>query len=466
MADHTRVDSVTPPQHAQTRRGLGTPEEKLRGQASGPPNEGREPWQEETESASERDRAGFQVHPHARWLLIVVAILAIAVGAYVWHYYSLRESTDDAEIDGHIVPVSPRVGGTVIAIDVQDNQYVERGAEIAQLDPKDFQVALERARADLANAQAAAAAAGTGVPIVSTTTTSNLSSAEATLNAAHKEVDAAQARAREAEANYTKVAADLKRAALLIAKEEISQQQYDAATAAEQGAKAAVEAAHALVASAQSHVAQAEAGVRAAQTGPHQVAVTRSRAAEAQAAVLRSRAAMDQAALNLQYTTVRAPFAGIVSKRSVELGQVISAGQPLFALIDLENIYITANFKETQLRHMCPGQPAIIHVDTFARDYQGHVDSLSGATGQRFSLLPPENATGNYVKVVQRVPVKLVLEKGEDPNHNLRPGMSVEPTIMTERPCASPSEPAPQPSEPNTPGAGTPALPLPGGSGR
>jgi membrane fusion protein (multidrug efflux system) len=350
------------------------------------------------------------------------------------------------------------VGGTVISIEVRDNQYVERGAVVAQLDPKDYQVAVDRARADLANNQAAAAAAGTGVPIVTTTTTSSLSGAQANLNAVRKQVEAAQARTREAQANYTKLAADLKRAQLLVAKDEISQQQSDTAVAAEQAANAGVEAARAMVASAQSQVAEAEAGVRAAQTAPRQVAVTRSRAVEAQASVQRSQAALAQAELNLQYTTVRAPFAGIVSKRSAEPGQVISAGQPLFALVDLENIYITANYKETQLGHMCPGQPALIHVDTFGRDYQGHVDSFSGATGARFSLLPPENATGNFVKVVQRIPVKLVLNQGEDPHHDLRPGMSVEPTVLTDRPCANPAGSAPRQSlETHPPGTANPA---------
>ena len=205
-----------------------------------------------------------------------------------------------------------------------------------QLDPKDYQVALDRAHADLANAQAAALAASTGVPITSTNTTSGMSTAQANLNASRKEVDAARARAREAEANYTKVAADLKRAQQLIAKDEISNQQYDAAVAAEQAAKAGLEGAQAAIAVAQSHVAQAEAGVRAAQTGPQQVQVTKSRAAEAQATVQRDQAAVDQADVNLKYTTVTAPFAGIVSKRSVELGQVITAGQPVFALVNLE----------------------------------------------------------------------------------------------------------------------------------
>ncbi len=400
-------------------------------------DEGSELPLEEAEVPSRRDRAQtyFQERPHAIWVILLIVVLVIGAGTQVWRYYSVRQSTDDAEIDGHIEAVSARVSGSVISVNVSDNQYVDSGTVLVQLDPKDYQVALDRARAELADAEAVAAAAHSGVPITGTTTTSNISSAQAMLNAARKEVDAARARLLEAQANDTKVAADLKRAQQLVTKDEISQQQYDAAVAGAQAAKASVDAAAATVASAQSHVAQAEAGVRAAQTAPQQVAVSRSRADAADAAVAKNKAAVEQAELNLQYTTVRAPFAGTISKRSIEPGQVITAGQPLFALVNLEDVYVTANFKETQLDHMCPGQPATIHVDTFGRDYQGHVDSFSGATGSRFSLLPPENATGNYVKVVQRVPVKLVFENGQDPNHNLRPGMSVEPTIRVDAAC-------------------------------
>jgi membrane fusion protein (multidrug efflux system) len=425
------------PDHSQVDPEI---EEKLRERVPGAAEQGREPWPEEAEPSSRRERARsyFREHPRARWLLIVGAIVAIAVGAYVWHYYSIRESTDDAEIDGHIEPVSARVGGTVVSVNVRDNQSVAKGDTLVQLDRTDYVVALQNARADLANKEASAAAASTGVPITHTTQTSNVSMAEANLNAARKEVDVARARVQEAQANYTKVAADLKRAQMLIAKDEISQQQYDAAVAVAEAAKATVDAAEASVAAAQSHVAQAQAGLRAALTAPQQVQVTIARREAAAAKVQRARAAVDQAELNLQYTTVAASFAGTVSKRSVEPGQVITAGQPLFALVDLDDVYVTANFKETQLGQMCPGQPAIIHVDTFDRDYQGHVDSLSGATGARFSLLPPENATGNYVKVVQRIPVKIVFERGQDPNHNLRPGMSVEPTVLINKPCAHP----------------------------
>jgi membrane fusion protein (multidrug efflux system) len=450
VADHSRVENET----------------ELHEQLI--PGEAREPWPEEAEQPSRRERARsyFREHPNTRWMLIIFLLVVVTGGAYLWHYYSVRETTDDAQVDGHIVPVSPRVGGTVISVDVADNQYVNRGAVLVQLDPKDYQVAVDRARADLATAEAAAAAARAGVPITTTTTTSNVSTAEANLTAARKEVDAAEARSREAEANYNKASSDLKRVQQLVVKDEISQQQYDAVKAAAEAAKAGVDAAAAAIAAAHSHVAQAEAGVRTAQTAPQQVAVTKSRAAEADAAVQRSRAALQQAELNLAYTTVRAPFAGVVSKRSVEPGQVVTAGQPFFALVDLEDVYVTANYKETQLQDMCPGQPATIHVDAFNHDYGGHVDSLSGVTGARTSLLPPENATGNYVKVVQRIPVKVVFDQGEDPNHQLRPGMSVEPTVLVDKPCSHPFGEKTQRPAAGKPNRATPAGSVgPGGPG-
>ncbi len=411
--------------------------------------EAREPWPEEAEAEEPKQARGyFREHPRAKWVLLLIVAIAAATAVYIWRYYAVRESTDDAQIDGHIVPASARVNGTVQSVNVDDNQLVEAGLVLVQLDTKDYEVALARARAEFNDAVANASAARTGVPITSTTTTSGLATARANLNAAQQEVDAARARLKEAEANYTKVAADLNRMQQLVSKDEISRQQYDAAVAAETAARATVDGARAAVAAAQSHVAQAEALVAAAATGPQQVTVTRARASAAEAAVQRAKAALDQAELNLQYTTVRAPFAGVVSKRSVEPGQVVSAGQPMFAIVNLEDIWVTANFKETQLQHMCPGQPGNIHVDTFDHDYNGHVDSIGGATGARFSLLPPENATGNYVKVVQRIPVKIVFEKGQDPSHLLRPGMSVEPTVMVNQPCKQTG--TQQPVSPNT----------------
>jgi membrane fusion protein (multidrug efflux system) len=382
------------------------------------------------DSRARRARSYFQEHPAARWILLLVVIV-IAAGAFIaWRYYSVRETTDDAQIDGHIVNVSSRVGGTVIKVNVDDNQFVNAGDIIVQLDPKDYQVALERAKAELADAVANSRAARIGVPITATGTSTGVATANANLAAAHQEVAMANARKAEAQADYNKVAADLKRFEQLVQKDEISRQQYDAQVAAEQAARATLDAAGAAVSTAQSHVVQAEANLKNAQTAPQQVQVQQAKAGSAEASVQRYQSALEQAQLNLQYTTVRAPFAGIVSKRTVEPGQVVQAGQPLIAIVNLEDLWVTANFKETQLKGMKPGQKAKCHVDAYDQDFDCRVDSIGGATGARFSLLPPENATGNYVKVVQRVPVKLVFEPGADPQHKLRPGMSVVPTVM------------------------------------
>ncbi len=389
-------------------------------------------WQEEEQrSRRQRARSYFREHPRAKWVLLLILIVILAAGLWVWHYYSIRESTDDAQIDGYIYPVSSRVAGTAIQVNVDNNMYVDKGAVLVQLDPTDYQVALQRAEADLADAEASAAAARTGVPITQTGSASQLNVAKANLAAAQREQDAARARLADAQARYNKAQSDYRRMQQLIARDEISQQQYDAAVAMEQAAAATVDAERANVAAAQSRVAQADAQVRAAETAPQQVAVTRSRASAAEAAVMRAKAAVAQAQLNLQYTTIRAPVSGIISQRNVDPGQVVQAGQPLFGIVDIDNIWVTANFKETQLKNVRPGQPAKISVDAYGHTYSGHVDSIGGATGARFSLLPPENATGNYVKVVQRVPVKILFDKGQDPHHLLRPGMSVVPTVLT-----------------------------------
>jgi membrane fusion protein (multidrug efflux system) len=392
----------------------------------------REPWPEEAEPTARGGRAQgyFRAHPRAKWILLAIIIIVVGVGYAVWSYYASRESTDDAQIDGHIVPISARVGGTVEKVNVDDNQYVEAGTVLVQLDPTDYQVAVDRARAELQDAMASLQAARTGVPLAHTTTSSTLSNAQASLRAAQQEVTASQARLREAEAQYKLAADDVRRLAQLVKKDEIPQQRYDTAVTTEQQAAASVDAARAAVANAQSHVAQAEAMVQGAQTVPQQLAITRAKAGSAEANVARLQATLQQAELHLQYTVIRAPNTGIVSKKTVEPGEVIQPGQPVLALVNLEDVWVTADFKETQLKNMRPGQPAQIEVDAYGRTYKGHVDSIGGATGARFSLLPPENATGNYVKVVQRVPVKIVFEKGQDPQHLLRPGMSVVPTVL------------------------------------
>jgi len=393
----------------------------------------REPFPEEVEDRSKgaKAKAYFRTHPRAKWALIFFIIIVIGAGAYLWHYYSIRESTDDAQVDGHIYSISPRVSGTVTALNFDFNDHVTQGQVMAQLDPKDYQVAVQKAQADLADAEASAKAAGTGIPITSTTTTSGVEQARANLNAAEKNVDAAQARVAEAQAVYNKNAQDLKRYEQLVKKDEISQLQYDAAVAAAQGSKATLDAATAQVATAQAQVVQAQANLRSALTAPQQIAVTRARAGAADALVKTREATLAQAELNLSYTKVLSPVNGIAGQRAVEVGQSIQAGQPITSVVDVSDVWITANFKETQLKSMHVGQSAKIHVDAYDREIDGQVDSIGGATGARFSLLPPENATGNFVKVVQRVPVKIRFNKNEDPENRLRPGMSVDVTVLT-----------------------------------
>jgi membrane fusion protein, multidrug efflux system len=380
---------------------------------------------------SERRALGFFRNPRAKWIIAVVAIVLLVGGAFVWHYYSVRESTDDAQIDGHINPISPRVSGTVLRVLHDDNQMVEAGTLLVELDPRDYEVAVDRARADLANAQANATAAHVDVPLTQTTSSSQLVAADANVKASEREIESAKARLNESQANFAKVSADLKRMEMLIAKDEISRQQYDSTQAAYNSAKANVDAANAGVATAEAKAAQAQAQAEAARTVPQQLKVTRARAGAATAEVQRAISALAQAELNLKYTKIYAPVTGVLSKRNVEPGQVLQAGQPVFSIVNLEDIWTTANFKETQLRDMRVGQRATIRVDAYGHDYHGTVESVGAATGARFSLLPPENATGNYVKVVQRIPVRIRFEKGEDPGHQLRPGMSVEPTVYT-----------------------------------
>ncbi|MBV8205787.1 MAG: HlyD family secretion protein [Acidobacteria bacterium] len=393
----------------------------------------REPFPEEAGEVPSKLRARgyFKEHPRAKWVVLIV-LVAVGVGAWrVWRHYAVLEGTDDAQVDGHIVPVSARIAGWVKSVDVDDNQPVAAGQVLVQLDPVDYQVALQRAQAQLADALANATAAQRGVPITSASASSQLESAEAAFAASERQVEAARAQVTEAQANATKAANDLNRMKQLVARQEISEQQYDAAVAAAAAAQAAVQAAQAQLAAAQSHQQESRASIAAAQTAPQQISVTRARAGAAEATAGQARAQVQQAELNLQYTTLRAPEAGIVDKRTVEPGQVVQPGQPLLSIVYVSNLWVTANYKETQLNQMRINDPAEISVDAYGgRKYRGHVDSIAGATGARFSLLPPENATGNYVKVVQRVPVKIVFEPNQDVNI-LRPGMSVTVDVKT-----------------------------------
>jgi membrane fusion protein (multidrug efflux system) len=400
--------------------------------------------QPEPQKASfhERRRSAMK-NPRVRAFMAMAAVVLVLAGIAAWRYFTSYEWTDDAQIDGHLSSVSARVSGHVIRLNVRDNQRVEAGQVLVEIDPADYQIAVERAKADYADAIANGEAAQVNVPITSVDTSGQISAAQADVNnsraaitAATQQYQAAKAQLAEAQANNTKAQSDLARYKLLVDKQEISQQQYDQALAAAQSSAASVQAAEANVSAAEQQIVQAkgkldqaEAKLRSANTGPRQVAMIRAKAAAAEAEVQRKKAELDQAQLNLQYTKVVAPVAGVVSNRTVEVGQNVQAGQELMTVIPLEDIWVTANFKETQLRHMHPGQPVTIAVDANDKTYQGKVDSIAGASGSLFSLLPPENATGNYVKVVQRIPVKIVFDPGELKGHELRPGMSVEPKV-------------------------------------
>ncbi len=365
------------------------------------------------------------------------------MGFFAYRYFTSYESTDDAQVDGHVNSVSARISGHVIKLNVQDNQYVQAGTVLVEIDPADYQVAYDRAKADFEDAQAAAVAAGVNVPITSVNTSSqvsvseaDVSSARAGIQVAQQQFAAAKAQLQEAQANDVKAQNDLGRYKQLVDKQEISQQQYDQAIAASKASAATVEAARASadaaqqqVTQAQGRLIQAQANSRYANTAPRQMEVTRAKATSALAEAQRKKADLDQAALNLQYTKIVAPVNGIVSDRTVEVGQNVAPGQELMKIINLDDVWITANFKETQLRDMKIGQRVTIEVDANGRTYDAKVDSIAGASGARFSLLPPENATGNYVKVVQRIPVKLVLDPRENTDHQLRPGMSVTPKV-------------------------------------
>jgi membrane fusion protein (multidrug efflux system) len=395
-------------------------------------------------SFQERRRSALR-NPRIKLYLIIAAVVVLIGGIFLWRYFSSYESTDDAQIDGHVNSISARVSGHVIKLNIRDNQYVPAGTVLVEIDPTDYQTKLQQAKAAYANALAEAQAAQVNVPVTGVTTTGQLSSAQADVGsaragvaAANQEYDAAKAELLSAQANNNKAQSDLQRYKLLVEKQEISQQQYDQAFAAAQASAAAVSAAQANVNAAQQQITQArgklagaEAALRTAATAPKQMQIIRSRAQSAQANVELRQAELQQAQLNLAYTKIVAPVTGQVSARTVEVGQNIVAGQELMKLVPLENLWVTANYKENQLKSMRPGQQVTVHVDATDRDYKAHVDSIAGASGARFSLLPPENATGNYVKVVQRIPVKIDFQPGELRGHELRPGMSVETRVWT-----------------------------------
>jgi membrane fusion protein, multidrug efflux system len=389
-----------------------------------------------------RPEGFFRIHPRAPMFLAIAFVVLLVGGFLAYRYFSTYETTDDAEIDGHLMPLSARISGYIQKVNVDDNQYVTAGTVLAEIDPRDYQVAVDQAKAQLADAQASAQALNINVPITSVNTTSQVSASEADVEnaragivAAQQQYDATKAQLDQALANDVKAQNDLERYKQLVEKQEISKQLYDSAVAAARASTATVAAARASAAAAgqqvteaQSKLVQANANLRYAQTGPRQVASTRARALSADATAQQKEAALEQALLNLQYTKIIAPVNGVVTK-NVEVGMNVQPGQQLFSVVPLDDVWVTANYKETQLKYMRPGQPAEFKVDANGRTYKGKVDSIAGSSGARTSLLPPENATGNYVKVVQRIPVKIVLDPGENSDHLLRLGMSVEPKV-------------------------------------
>jgi len=386
---------------------------------------------------------GYQNRKSRKFMMISAITVVVVVGGFLlWRYLSSYESTDDAQADVHLYPVSARISGYVIKVNVDDNQWVEKGTLLVEIDPKDYEVAVAQAQANLANAEATAQSLNITVPITSVSTSSQLKSTAsdivnttAGVIAAERQLAAAHAQLEQAEANDVKVQDDLRRYKLLVDKREVSEQVYDQALAAAKSSTAAIAAALANEAAAQqfvqqahSRVVQADANYQSAETGPQQVSSTKARVRAAIADVEQKRALLEQAELNLQYTKIVAPVSGEVNK-TVVVGLNVQPGQQLLTVVPLDQVWVTANFKETQLKHMRVGQKATIHVDSTGRTLKGHVDSIAGATGPLFSLLPPENATGNYVKIVQRVPVKIVLDQGENRDRQLRPGMNVVPDV-------------------------------------
>jgi membrane fusion protein, multidrug efflux system len=397
----------------------------------------------------------------ARYLIVAAALIVVAAGGYyLWRYLNTYETTDDAQIDGHVNAISGRIAGNVIEIRAEDEQFVNAGDILVRLDPRDYEVALAKAQADLEDAEAALESSRIDIPITTTNTasqlkTANSSRADATafvqgaqrqLTATRARLESAQAQVRESEANLQKATDDVTRYKLLVDKNEIPRQQYDTAVSSAAAAQATLDAriasvreaeqnivvAQSAVEQADQRITQADASIESAMTAPKQVAVSEARAKSAFAQVDQKKALVEQAKLNLSYCTIIAPVAGIVGRKTVELGQNISPGQQLMALVPLDDIWVIANFKETQLSRMQPGQRVRVAVDAYGREYTGKIVAVGGASGSKFSVLPPENATGNYVKVVQRIPVRINLDAGQNGDHRLRPGMSVDPKVYLE----------------------------------
>lgn len=401
------------------------------------------------------------VNPKVRRILTIAGalVLALVVGLYL--YYRDRESTDDAQVDSHITPIAAKISGRVEKVLVRDNEPVKAGQLLVQIDPNDYTAALNQAKGALALAEGEARSAGVDIPRTSENVASGNSSAQAQLLVAQADYQRAQTAYQQAQtsdlawaeanvqrsrANAQLAKADLERYLPLMQKGEISKQQYDAAKANAEAsasalvadeqryaqAKTNIEVAKSQLEAAKGRVEEAQAGILAARANSKSVEMRSADAQAKLAKVEQARAAVQAAEFNLSYCNVYAPVDGNVTNKKVEPGQIIQPGQGLMVVVPLNEVWVTANFKETQLRKMKPGQKAYLYVDTYDKTFPGHVDSLSGASGAVLSLLPPENATGNFVKVVQRIPVKIVLDPIPANVAILRPGMSVTATVVTD----------------------------------
>jgi len=403
---------------------------------------------DETPGSPSKESRSKHSTPHRKRILIISAamVVAIAGGYFAWNAFRY-EDTDDAQVEGHVMQLSTRINGQIKDVYVVEGQLVHAGDVLVAVDSEDYKIAEMQAQANLADAQATAASSHWKVPITSVTVQSNLDSAKtavlnagAAVRASEQNYESAKAALVQAQANAAKSDADLQRATQLIAKEDISRLQYDQAVAtatanraAVVSAQAGVHAAEQAVQQAQGKLLQAKNDLQTAETAPQQISLTRANAQAADAQVWQRQAQLAQAEMNLSYTVILSPVTGIVGKRSVEVGQNVSIGQELVDVVPLDDVWVTANFKETQLAHMRPGQIVEVKVDAYGRRWKGRVTNLGGGTGSVFSLLPPENATGNYVKVVQRVPVRIDFDRLPGQQFNaealLKPGLSVEPEV-------------------------------------
>lgn len=394
------------------------------------------------------ENKGQKTRHRRRNLILFAAGILVAVTALIWWLYSRHfEDTDDAQVDGHISGIAARISGTITGVYVEENQFVKAGEVVADLDPRDYQIAVEQARSQLHQAESATLAEQPNIPVTEVTnqtsiatTSADVTSASAGVAAAESDYQAALAKVRESEANNAKAQADVERYRPLAEKDEVPQEQFDGVVATAKAMAATVASDQASAAATRKQVDQKQADLLEAQrrleqaqkNAPRQIAIRTANVNSRRSSAEAARAQLDQALLNLSYCKIVTPVTGIVAKRTAEVGQGVAPGQQVLLVTQTGDLWVTANFRETQLRRVRPGQGARIHVDALARDFDGYVESMPAATGAVTSLLPPENATGNFVKIVQRLPVRIRFKPGQQDLDRLRPGMSVEPKVRVQ----------------------------------